>query len=685
MKFSFKAISIDVETYSPEEIVSGKKRPPVGTHKYAAHPDFGILWLAYKRDTDDFATEIDVYNHGIPKWLRRALVSPDVIKFAWNAAFERTTLAAYLGVPMPPEQWNCTMVRAARAGWPLALGACAAAMGLTQQKDKTGSLLISYFCGPCKPTKANGGRTRNLPEHAPEKWVKFGQYCAQDVNTEYAILEYLLPIPISKFEQNLWNIDQQVNDRGFKADREFVTKAIKIFNESAEALRSEANELTGLQNANSTKQLTEWLAQNGHEVENLRKGTVADLVADLKTGNVKRVLQIRQEVNKTSVKKYNAILAGMNLHDDRCCGIFQFGGASRTMRWAGRRIQPQNFPQNHLVAIHIARQLVLEGKIKLLQLMYGNLHDVLSQLIRTAFIPEKGKKLIVYDLSSIELIVAGWLADEQWIIDEFLGERKFYEKTGSRMSGKPVELIGKEDIERQMGKVGTLACQYGGAENAVRNMAANLMITLPEKMYGQVAPLWKAANPNIKAYWWELDRAAKKAIRQPGRVIELDKGVTFMMVRGTLYLRLPSGRMLAYVQAQLRWILPEYAKKIIEELKAKKEKYNVNDYMKETIVYRSMVDGRWMWANTYGPKIFENMCQGVSRDVIAVAFTRLKKYDEIELVSHVHDEGVFEVEDDELVIERSMKRIERAMTKPIKWAPGLPLAAEGFSSYFYRK
>lgn len=650
---TFHTLSLDIETYSPEDL---KK---TGTHKYAAHPEFGVLWCAYKRDIDEDVTWLDIYSHGWPKWLVRAIVDPTITKVAWNAAFERTALAAELGKPMPAEQWDCTMVRAARAGWPLSLDVAARAMGLTQQKDKLGTSLINYFSKPCKPSKVNGGRTRNLPEHSPEKWQQYGEYCAQDVRAESAIRDFLISIPVSEFEQKLWCVDQRINDRGIKVDVGMVQNAIRIYNNYSDILKVEANEITGLHNSNSNAQLRAWLIEQGQEVENLRKATVEELLQDLKKGDVRRVLEIKQEVSKTSVKKYNAVMFGVG-DDERCKGLFQFYGANRTGRFSGRRLQLQNLPQNHLPYLDLARKTIVDGKGKLFEIFYGNVPDALSQLIRTALVPMADHKFIVMDLSSIELVCSAWLADEQWVIDEFNTTRKIYEQTAARMLNIPVSMIGPDSAERQKGKVAALACQYGGTVGALISMGA-LRMGLEEDALPGIAAQWREANPNIVNYWWKLNRAALQVVGNPGTVVELSHGIKFFMKRRTLYIRLPSGRLLAYVGAR---IAP-------------------GKFGKPVIHYYGTKNGRWTIENTYGPKFFENLCQAVSRDCLAEAMVRMDDAG-MRIVSHVHDEVVLEVPH-VFDMDEVLKQVQQLMTVPLDWAPGLPLAAKGFYSDYYKK
>jgi len=462
-------ISLDVETYSPENIRQ------TGAIKYMEPDEFEVMILAYNID-DEGVKHVDLTQRALPKRVRKALLSPKYLKTAYNAPFEIGAFQKLLGKKMDLRQWDCTMIRAGRSGYPMGLDPVAKAMGLVQTKDKRGDQLIRYFCTPCKPTKSNGMRTRNLPEHNPVAWAEFIEYCKQDVRVEMAVRDYVLKVPVIEFEKRLWRLDQKINNRGVRVDVEFVKNAIRIYEDYREDLKAEAQEITGLNNPNSPKQLMLWLAENGEEVENLKKVTVEELMLGLADGDVKRVLELRKEMSKTSVKKYSAMLKTL-CHDMRCRGLFQFYGANRTGRWAGRLVQLQNLPQNHLKVdeeegiddLSLARSIVRDGNGPLFEMLYGDVPGTLSQLIRTAFVPEEGKRMVVADFAAIEARVIAWLAGEQWRQDVFATHGKIYEASAAQMFKVPLESIVFKDADgktqkgpnyhlRSKGKVAELAC-----------------------------------------------------------------------------------------------------------------------------------------------------------------------------------------------------------------------------------
>jgi DNA polymerase len=645
-----KTLAIDIETYSSVDIKTS------GVYRYTEAPDFQILLFAYSIN-DGPRLIVDLMNgEVIPADVIAALTDSNVIKQAFNALFERTCLSRHLGVSLSPHSWDCTMVRAARLGLPLSLDAVARALKLQVSKDSAGNALIRYFSIPCKPTKANAGRTRNLPAHDPERWQRFKSYCLRDVEVEQTIRYKIESFPITETEKHLYILDQEINDRGILVDPVFVANAIRIDQESREDLTKEAIELTGLTNPNSAAQLKTWLSKevNG-TVATLRKGDIPELMLKASTKAGARVLAIRQEMAKTSVKKYEAMAATAGRFS-RIRGLFQFYGANRTGRWAGRLVQVQNLPQNHLPDLDLARRVVLGGDRELLQMLFGNVPDTLSQLIRTAFVAGPGKKLIAVDFAAIELIVLAWLAGEQWVIDEFTGKRKIYEQTAARMFRIPVESVTKNSPERQKGKIASLACQYGGGVGALVSMGA-LRMGLSESELPAIIKQWRAANTNTVQYWGNIERAAIAAVKT--RKPQLVRNILFIYESGILFIELPSGRRLAYVRPQMDSGL-----------------YN------DCLTYEGMDQQTKKWGRieTWGGKLVENIVQAVARDCLGVALLRLDAAG-YSIVGHVHDEIIIEAE-------RSsdcLAGILDIMTRPITWAEGLPLAAEGFENPYYKK
>jgi DNA polymerase len=529
---------------------------------------------------------------------------------------------------------------------------------LDMQKDMMGSQMIRYFCIPCKPTKTNGGRVRNMPWHDSEKWEAFKKYCIRDVVVEQKVAEKLAFYEVPIQEKKAWYLDQKINDKGVLVDLTLVRNAIDGDKVYRERLIKEAVELTGLSNPNSNAQLKEWLElEINEEVTTLKKDAIPDLIKGTDDVIVKRVLGIRQELNKTSVKKYQAMLNTV-CADGRIRGLFQFYGANRTGRKAGRLVQMQNLPRNEIKDLELARELVLANDFEMLELLYGNVPDILSQLIRTAFIAAPGKKLVVADYSNIELIVAAWLAGEQWVLDEFLGERKIYEQTAARMLRVPVIQIKKGSAERQKGKIASLACQYGGGIGALEKMGA-LKMGLLETELPDIVELWRLANPNIVRYWRRVEEAAIDCVAEK-RTVKINFGITFSMQKGVLFITLPNGRKLSYVHPELK----------------------PGKFGKPSLHYEGMdqTTKKWCSMATWGGKIFENLCQAIARDVLVHDMLKLDA--EVGgLIADIHDEDIFEVAEEYNCLEH----IENTMACPIPWAPGLPLAAEGFESKFYRK
>lgn len=651
-----QTLSIDIETYSSVDLTK------CGVYPYAEAHDFEILLLAYGVD-DEEVQVIDIcQGELIPQRIMDALTDPAIIKTAYNAQFERTCLSKYFNLPMPPEQWRCSQVHALTLGLPGHLEAVAKVMGLKEQKMKEGKTLIRYFSIPCKGTKANGMRTRNLPEHDIEKWAMFKAYCKQDVEVEREIRRKLTPFPMLTKEQKTWELDQKINDRGIQVDKTLVGHAIKCDHLYQEKLLKKAEDLTGLANPNSPTQLKEWL-KNKHriEVECLSKDAVAELLEKTEIKEVKELLMLRQEMSKTSVKKYEAMDRVMR-KDERVGGLLQFYGANRTGRWAGRLVQIQNLPRNSMSDIKLARELLKSGEYEMLELLFDSVPDVLSQLIRTAFIPSHSNRLIISDFSAIEARIIAWLAREEWVVETFKGHGKIYEMTASRMFGVPLEKIIKGNPEyelRQKGKVAVLACGYQGSTGALVAMGATRMGLNEEELPGIVAA-WRKANPNIVRFWYEVEESAIKAVKDR-TTVTMQHGLKFSYKSGMLFIILPSGRAIVYVRPRL-------------ELDTR--------FNKEKITFEGMDQTSKTWGriDTYGGKMAENIIQGLARDCLAEALLRLDKagYD---IVAHIHDEVVLDVPKDK----GSLEDVNRIMAEPIPWAKGLPMNADGFETEFYMK
>lgn len=503
-----RTLSIDIETYSSVDIQKA------GVYRYCEAPDFTIMLFAYAFD-DEEVKIIDLENGElVPEEVEDALFSPNVIKTAFNANFERTALSKYLNIEMPPEQWQCTMVKALTLGLPGSLEMVGKVLNFEddKQKMKEGKALIQYFSKPCKPTKANGGRTRNFPEHDLEKWETFKEYCKQDVLVEREIRKKLSKFETLEREQRLWELDQRINDRGIGTDLVLIEKAIECDNTYTEKLMNEAREITGLSNPNSTTQLKNWISEKlGQEVKSLTKDSIPEILEIAKDKNVIRILELRQLMAKTSIKKYEAML-NSRCKDGRIRGLLQFYGANRTGRWAGRLVQVQNLPQNHLSDLDNARNLIREGRFDEAEFLYDSIPDTLSQLIRTAFIPAEGNRFIVADFSAIEARVIAWLAGEQWRLDVFKTHGKIYEASASQMFHVPIENIKKGSDLRQKGKIAELALGYGGSVEAIISMDKSKSIPVEE--LPELVSSWRAANPNIVKFWWDVDKAAKKAIKE---------------------------------------------------------------------------------------------------------------------------------------------------------------------------
>jgi DNA polymerase len=583
-----------------------------------------------------------------------------IIKTAFNANFERVCLMKYLcrilgkEVYLDPSSWRCSEVQAAMLGLPLHLEGVAQVLQLEEQKMSEGKALIRYFCMPCKPTAANGGRKRNLPSDAPEKWEQFKAYNIRDVEVELAIRKKLEKYPIPEAEHDLYVLDQKINDRGFQADMNFVMQAITCDRQFSVAATEKAYELTGLENPNSVAQLKDWLVSRGVEVENLSKKNVQELVGETE-GEVKETLKLRLLMAKTSVRKYEALERAV-CSDGRVHGLLQFYGANRTGRWAGRLVQVQNLPQNHLEDLKLARDLVKEGRFEDIELLFGNTPGVLSELIRTAFVPKEGHRFIVADFSAIEARVISWLAGEKWRLEVFASHGKIYEAAASMMFHVPIEEVTKGSPLRQKGKISELACGYGGGVGALKAMGALEMGVEEDELQGLIDN-WRTANPRIVNFWWEVDKAAITAVKE--RTKTRTHGIIFTYQSGMLFVTLPSGRNLVYVKPKLM----------------------LNKFGREGLTYEGIgATKKWERIETYGPKIVENIVQATSRDLLADAMLRLDRAG-FAIVAHVHDEVICEVPEGE----SSVEEICSFMSKGPKWAQGLPLTADGYECEFYQK
>lgn len=667
-----KRLSIDIETYSSYDLKE------VGVHKYVEAPDFAILLFAYSFDYGPVEV-VDLASGGtLPKEVAEALSDPEVTLCAFNATFERVCIDRFFMYdgtgPGDPARWHCTMVHAAYVGLPLSLGTAAEVIGLEQQKNAEGKRLIAYFCVPCKATKSNGGRTRNLPEHDPWRWPKFVEYCRQDVVVEQAIQQWVSFYEILPFERNLYVLDQRMNDRGVQIDLDLVRGAIGTDGEHCAKLIEEAKEITGLENPKSNIQLTDWLWKCGRVVQDLTKDTVESLLHKMQgeripQTNVIRVLQIRQALSKTSVTKY-AKMEESTCSDGRYRGLIQFYGANRTGRDAGRGVQIQNLPQIKLKELDLPRKLLREGNYDMLNFLYfgqpegrnnpkvhSDIPNLLSQLIRTAIVAKEGYEFIVSDFKSIEARVIAHLAREEWALEAFATHGLIYEAAASKMFGIPINEILKDSPERQKGKIGTLALGYQGGVNALITMGA-LNSGLVEADLQPLVDAWRKANPKIVKYWYDVQDAAIQAVREGVRTRVRD--IRFFVEKDILFIELPSGRRLSYVRPRLR----------------------PGKFDKLSLSYEGMDQVKKIWCrvDTYGGKLVENIVQAFARDVMMVAFTRLTEAG-YNVVMRVHDELVIEAPENSVEVEV----IDKIMTTPIQWAEGLPLGADSFKSKYYKK
>ena len=659
-------LSIDLETYSSIPIANGAQR-------YIASDDFEILLWAYSLDGAPVEIVDLAQGERVPGWLEKALLSPDYIKHAFNAHFEMGCLSKHFGFTMDPSQWRCTMFHGLYCGYPGSLDSVGKAIGLADDKKKSaiGKNLIRYFCVPCKPSKVNGGRTRNYPHHAPDKWNDFKGYCKQDVVTEMAVESWLSAFPVPGWLQAQWETDWRINMRGVYVDMNLVHGALNIGAVTTADLMAEAMQLTGLENPNSIPQLFDWVKRQGVDIPDLTKETVADTLA--KGGlspKVARVLAIRQELGKTSTKKYDAIEACV-CPDGRVRGLLQFYGANRTGRWAGRLVQVQNLPRTYTQAIDLARRLVRMEKKDLLRLTYGSVPDTLSQLIRTAFIATPGNVLIDADFSAIEARVISWLAGENWRLDVFRTHGKIYEASASQMFGVPIERIKKGNPEyalRARGKVAELALGYQGGVSAMRRMdTGHDLDSLSDDEMQEIVNQWRETNSKIRDLWWTMQDAAIKTIKNgvpvPVKNIIISKEYDPLHKTSVMSIYLPSGRKLYYLNPRL----------------------GENRWGGDSILYDGVdqTSRQWKTLETYGGKLTENVVQAIARDCLAVAIERLEKAG-FPIVFHVHDEVVIDrprYADDKTMLQD----VERLMTAPVPWALGLPLGADGWVGDFFTK
>lgn len=638
-------ISIDIETFSDVDL---KK---CGVYKYASSPAFEILLFGYAVDGGDVQVVDLTCRENIPAEVIAALSDETVTKWAFNAMFERVCLSSYLGEWLEPEGWHCTMVWSATLGLPRSLEDVGAVLGLEKQKLTEGKELIRYFCVPCKATKANGGRTRNLPEHDREKWVRFKAYNLRDVETEMQIQQRLSKFSVPEFVWEEYRQDQEINDRGIGVDMELVRQAIAADALSHKRLSAAMQELTGLENANSVQQMKQWLADNGLETDSLDKKAVAEL---LKTAPepLKTVLTLRQQLARSSVKKYQAMENAV-CADSRAHGMFAFYGANRTGRYSGRIIQLQNLPQNHMPDLAQARALVRGGDYEALSLLYADIPDTLSQLIRTAFVPQGGRKLIVADFSAIEARVIAWFAGERWRLKVFEDGGDIYCASASQMFGVQVEKHGVNGHLRQKGKIAELALGYGGSVGALKSMGA-LEMGLSEEELQPLVTAWRDSNPRITQFWWDVDRAVKECIKK--RLLTETHGIRFAYQSGMLFITLPSGRRLAYVKPRI----------------------GENCFGGESVTYMG-VGGtkKWERLESYGPKFVENIVQATARDILCYAMQTLKN---CAIVAHVHDEIIIEADR-----RMSLPAVCEQMGRTPPWARGLKLRADGYECEFYQK
>jgi len=644
-----KTLSIDIETYSDIPLQK------TGVYRYSGSPNFEILLFGYSIDSEPVQVVDLTCGEHIPKEVLAALEDDSVIKWAFNAAFERVCLSRYLGYPtgeyLDPESWHCSMVWAATMGLPLSLEGVGAVLGLEKQKLTEGKELIKYFCQPCLPTKANGQRTRNRPFHAPDKWELFKRYNARDVEAEMGIQQKLSKFPVPPQVWEEYDIDQEINDRGVRIDMELVEQAIDMDARSRQELTDAMKHMTALENPNSVQQMKQWLSDNGVETDSLGKKVVAEL---LKTAppELAEVLTLRQQLAKSSVRKYQAMEKTV-CSDSRARGMFMFYGANRTGRFSGRNIQLQNLPQNHLPDLAEARALVRSGDFDAVKLLYEDVPDTLSQLIRTAFIPRDGAQFLVADFSAIEARVIAWFAGETWRQEVFAKGGDIYCASASQMFKVPVEKHGVNGHLRQKGKIAELALGYGGSVGALKAMGA-IEMGLTEDELPPLVDAWRQSNPNIVKFWWAVDHAVMEAVRY--KHTTTNYGLTFSCRSGMLFITLPSGRKLAYV----------------------KPKVGTNKFGGECITYEGIGSTKkWERLDSYGPKFVENIVQATARDILCYAMRTLRH---CSIVMHIHDELVIEADP-----RMSLDVVCQQMARTPPWAKGLLLRADGYATPFYKK
>ncbi len=644
-------ISIDIETFSDVDLIR------CGVYKYADSPNFEMLLFAYAVDDGDVHIIDIAGGEELPEEIIQAIKSDTVVKTAYNAQFERVCLSRYLlpkGEYLNPQSWYCTAVQAAELALPMSLADVGSVLGLERQKMTEGKELIKYFCVPCKPTKSNGNRTRNRPCHDINKWETFKKYCMRDVDVERQIADKLKMYPISDEEHRLYVLDQIINDRGVLVDSELAEQAVKLNSIQSTVAVEQAYMITGLENPNSVTQLKQWLKENGVEIESLSKKAVKSL-ADETDGDVSEMLKLRLLMAKTSVKKYEAVIRSV-CSDNRVHGMMRFCGANRTGRWSGNILQPQNLPQNHLPDLTLARDIVKDGDFEMLDMMFGNVPNVLSELIRTVLIPKPNHRFIVADFSAIEARVLAWIAGEQWRIDTFKNGGDIYCASASKMFKVPVEKHGVNGELRQKGKISELACGYGGSVGALKNMGAVEMGVQENELQGLIND-WRNANPHIVRFWYEVGNAAMKAIKEK-TTVPLGK-LVFAYERGILFIRLPSGRRLSYIKPRI----------------------GTNRFGGDSITYMGINSAKkWDRLETFGGKLTENIVQGTARDLLANALINAANagYD---TVFHVHDEIICEVPNGY----GSVEALCRLMCIKPDWADGLPLNADGFECEYYKK
>lgn len=646
-----QTISIDIETYSSVDIKTA------GMYKYAESPDFEIMLFAYSIDGGPVSfLPLKVWDEYYQKDIDDMLCllqDPFYIKSAYNAQFERVCLSKYFEKRLDPAEWECTMVKAAMVGLPFGLDQVSKVLNLPQQKMSEGKALINYFCKPCKPTKANGFRTRNLPEHTPEKWELFKDYCKQDVVTEMAVRNKIAFFKVPEMEKRVYCLDQKINDTGIEVDPIFINAAIKITDENLNKIIAKAKELTKLSNPNSLQQLAEWYEAITGDVRKVwNAAAVEELYEVTEYEEVKQLLRLRRGMSKSSVKKYTSMIACV-CADNRIRGIHQYYGANRTGRWAGRLVQPQNMPQNHLKDLDLARDLVRSGDAEIVELMYGNVPDTLSQLIRTAFVTTGDTTFTVSDFSSIEARIIAWLAGERWRLDVFNTHGKIYEASASQMFKIPMDKIDKP--LRQKGKIAELALGYGGSVDALKTMGA-IKMGLTEGELPEIVNRWRYANLKIVDLWAKFSKAALLAVRERV-IVDLMFGIRLYCSNGCLFMRLPSGRLLSYVRPRI----------------------GINRFGSSSIMYEGMnqTTKKWEVQETYGGKLVENAVQAIARDILSEKMLQIDTAG-YKIVMHVHDEIITEGG-------HNKDAVTKIMSEPVTWAPALPLGAVSFESKFYKK